>query len=192
MLNFGPQSYWRLNETSGTIAASSVLSNEGTDNGTYNGVVLNEQQSPLAGTTSSIGAAGFKGTSYVQVPGSLADEAGAMSVSLWFNTTATNGVLFSQSADPVTDATTTNPYSPVLYIGSSGKLHGGFAGTGTPLVVLGGQRRELAQRHPDLLRDPGDPVHRRQPGRVHVGDGVRVRRAVHLPRLGVPGRLVPR
>ena len=57
-----------------------------------------------------------------------------MSVSLWFNSTAANGVLFSQSADPVTDSTTANPYSPVLYIGSSGKLHGGFAGTGTPLV----------------------------------------------------------
>jgi RHS repeat-associated protein len=130
--NFGPQSYWRLNETSGSTAASSVLANEGTDNGTYANVVQNEQPGPLAGSPASVGAAGFQ-NAYVQVPGSLADEAGSMSVSLWFNSTATNGVLFSQSADQVTSGTTTNPYSPVLYIGSSGKLHGGFAGT-TPLT----------------------------------------------------------
>ena len=111
MLNFGPQSYWRLNETSGTTAASSVLTNEGTDNGTYNGVVLNEQPGPLAGTTSSIGAAGFD-YSYVQLPDSLADEAGSMSVSLWFNSTATDGVLFSQSADTIPTWNTTNPLQP--------------------------------------------------------------------------------
>ena len=133
MLNFGPQSYWRLNETSGTTAASSVLANEGTDNGTYAGVSQNVQPGPLAGSPSSVGAAGFD-YSYVQLPGSLANEAGSMSVSLWFNTTTANGVLFSQSADTIPTWNTTNPYSPVLYIGASGKLHGGFAGTGTPLV----------------------------------------------------------
>jgi RHS repeat-associated protein len=133
VLDTGPQSYWRLNEASGTTAASSVLANEGTDNGTYNSVYLNEQQSPLAGTTPAVGAAGFD-YSYVQLPDSLADEAGSMSVSLWFNSTATDGVLFSQSADTIPTWNTTSPYSPVLYIGSSGKLHGGFAGTGTPLV----------------------------------------------------------
>ena len=131
VLNSGPQSYWRLNETSGITAASSVLANEATDSGTYANVVLNKQPGPLAGS-SSVGAAGFN-QSYMKVPYSLADEAGAMSVSLWFNTTAANGVLFSQSSDPATSGTTTNPYSPVLYIGSDGKLLGGFAGTNAPL-----------------------------------------------------------
>ena len=132
VLDSGPQSYWRLNEDSGSTAASSVLANEGTDNATYNNVVQDVQQGPLAGSASSVGAAGFE-NAYVQVPDSLADEAGAMSISLWFNSTATNGVLFSQSADPVTSSTTTNPYSSLLYIGSDGKLQGGFAGTGAPL-----------------------------------------------------------
>jgi RHS repeat-associated protein len=130
--NFGPQSYWRLNEASGTTAASSVLANEGTDNGTYAGVVQDVQPGPLAGSPSSVGAAGFD-YSYVQLPASLANEAGSMSVSLWFNSTAANGVLFSQSADSIPTWNTASPYSPVLYIGASGKLHGGFAGTGTPL-----------------------------------------------------------
>ena len=53
VLNFGPQSYWRLNETSGSTAASSVLANEGTDNATYNNVVQDVQQGPLAGSPSS-------------------------------------------------------------------------------------------------------------------------------------------
>ena len=132
VLDSGPQSYWRLNEGSGSTAASSVLANEGTDNATYSNVVQDVQQGPLAGSPSSVGAAGFQ-NAYVQVPRTLADEAGAMSVSLWFNSTAANGVLFSQSADPVTSSTTTNPYSSLLYIGSDGKLQGGFAGTGTPL-----------------------------------------------------------
>ncbi len=135
VLDSGPQSYWRLDEGSGSTAASSVAANEDTDKGSYANVTLDAQPGPVDGSPSSVGAARFNGTSSsVQVPASLADEAGTMSVSLWFNTTATNGVLFSQSADPVTSGTTTNPYTPVLYIGTSGKLHGGFSGTGTPLM----------------------------------------------------------
>ncbi|HET6503257.1 MAG TPA: LamG-like jellyroll fold domain-containing protein [Amycolatopsis sp.] len=134
VLDSGPQSYWRLNETSGSTAASSALDNEGTDDATYVSVAQGIQPSPLAGVPSSVKAAGFDGTSsYVQVPASLADDAAAMSVSLWFNTTATGGVLLSQSANPVTSATTTGAYQPVLYIGSSGKLNGGFAASGDPM-----------------------------------------------------------
>jgi RHS repeat-associated protein len=132
VLDSGPQSYWRLNETSGATAASSVLANEGTDNGTYINVVQDVQAGPLAGSPSSVGAAGFDEAA-VQVPDSLADEAATMSISLWFNSTATNGVLFSESADPITNSTTTDPSDPVLYIGSDGKLQGSFAGTGTPI-----------------------------------------------------------
>lgn len=134
VLDSGPQSYWRLNEGSGSTAASSVLTNEGTDNATYSSAARGVQpQSPLAGTSSSVGATAFN-NAYAQVPGSLAEDAGSRSVSLWFDTTATGGVLFSQSADPITSSTSANPYSPLLYIGSSGKLYGGFAGAGTPLA----------------------------------------------------------
>ena len=60
VLDSGPQSYWRLNEGTGSTAAGSVLTNEGTDNATYANVVQDVQQSPLAGTSSSVGAAGFQ------------------------------------------------------------------------------------------------------------------------------------
>ena len=46
------------------------------------------------------------------MPGSLAEPAAPyQSVSLWFKTSTPDGVLFSQSADPVTSGTTTNPYA---------------------------------------------------------------------------------
>jgi RHS repeat-associated protein len=133
VLDSGPQSFWRLDDASGSTAPSSVATNEGTDNGTEANVVQDYAPEPIGGMPSSVNAPAFMGNASVQVPGSLADEAGTMSISLWFAVAGTNGVLFSQSADPVTNGTTTHPYQPVLYIGTSGKLHGGFAGTGTPL-----------------------------------------------------------
>ena len=134
VLNSAPQSYWRLDETSGTTAASSVLSNEGNDNATYAGVVQHTQAGPLEGEPASVKAAGFDGSdSVVQVPASLGDEAAAMSVALSFKAAAPGGVLFSESADPLSASTSANPHQPVLYIGSDGHLQGGFPGTGTPI-----------------------------------------------------------
>ena len=109
MLDSGPQSYWRLDETSGTTAASSVLANEGTDNGTYVNAVHARQPGPLAGAV--LGDVGRlqRDRSYVQVPAQpRLTTARYQTVSLWFKTTAANGVLFSQSADPITGSTTAN------------------------------------------------------------------------------------
>ena len=136
LLDSGPQSYWRLNEASGTTAASSVLSNEGADNGTYTNPWLAVTNSPLTGEPSSVGAVGFDGTNaYVRVPSSLGDDGADLSVSVWFDNDQTgNDVLLSQSADPITDSSSSNPINPIMYIGSDGKLRAGFAGTGTPLA----------------------------------------------------------
>jgi RHS repeat-associated protein len=134
VLDSGPQSYWRLDETSGTSAAGSVLANESADNATYTNVSLNATRSPLAGEPSSVGAVSFDGTNaYARIPASLGDDGAVMSVSLWFDTGSANDVLLSQSADPITDSSSTNPYTPILYVGADGKLRAGFAGTGTPL-----------------------------------------------------------
>ncbi|HEX5495264.1 MAG TPA: LamG-like jellyroll fold domain-containing protein [Mycobacteriales bacterium] len=133
VLNSGPQSYWRLNDDSGTTAASSVLANEGTDNATYVGV-QHLEPGPAEGEPASVKAADFDGSdSLVRVPASLGDEAAAMTVSLAFKAAAPGGVLFSESADPLSDGTTMNPYQPVVYIGSDGDLQGGFPGTGAPI-----------------------------------------------------------
>ncbi|MEH1092231.1 LamG-like jellyroll fold domain-containing protein [Micromonospora sp. CPCC 205739] len=123
VLNAGPYSYWPLNEASGaTIAGSRVLSNAGVDNARYNGVTLG-QPAGLAGSTAT--TAGFNGTSsYVQLPGKLVADGQYQSISMWFKTTALNGVLFSYNGDAITKGTTTGNYTPALYIGSDGKLHG--------------------------------------------------------------------
>ena len=135
VLDSGPQSYWRLDEASGSTAASSVPANEGADNGTYVNTWQAGVGSPLAGEPSSVGAVGFDGTNaYVQVPASLGDDGAVASVSLWFDTDgSTSEPLLSQSADPITESSSTNPYVPIMYIGSDGKLRAGFEGTGTPL-----------------------------------------------------------
>ena len=49
VLDAGPRSYWRMDDTSGSTAASAVTANEGSDNGTYANVTLG-QPGPLAGS----------------------------------------------------------------------------------------------------------------------------------------------
>src|SRR6266511_3227479 len=69
VLNAGPRSYWRLGEQSGATAASAVLGNEGTDNGTYTNVTLGQPGRQAASTAT---AAGFNGTSSrVDLPSKL-------------------------------------------------------------------------------------------------------------------------
>ena len=123
--NQAPTSFWRLGEPAGaTMAASSVDANAGVDNGTYANVALG-QAAALDGTTAT--SAGFNGTSsYVQLPGKLVLEGSYQAVSMWFKTTAVNGVLFSFSQDALSSGTTPTNYTPALYVGSDGKLRGQF------------------------------------------------------------------
>ena len=129
VLDSGPESYWRLDETSGTKAASSVMLNEGTDNATYSGATGTDA-GPLAGSTAP--ASTFDGTSsQVTLPQNLVSGESYQSVSLWFKTTTANGVLFSYQSSPLSAGTTTGGYTPSLYIGSDGKLYGQFWQGGT-------------------------------------------------------------
>jgi RHS repeat-associated protein len=124
VLDSGPQSYWRLDETSGTAAASSVLANEGADNAFYSGTTLGTDTGPLAGSPAK--AATFNGSSYAALPSYLVSAASYQTISLWFKTTATNGVLWSSTASTAPTGTTNGSYSPELYVGTSGKLNGAF------------------------------------------------------------------
>jgi YD repeat-containing protein len=124
VLDSGPQSYWRLDETSGTTAASSVQLNEGTDDATYNGVTLGASG---ALTGSSATSASFNGSSsYVTLPVNLVSGASYQSVSMWFKTSSDNGVLFSYQAGALSSSTSTGGYTPSIYVGSDGKLHAEF------------------------------------------------------------------
>ncbi|MEX2980314.1 LamG-like jellyroll fold domain-containing protein [Streptomyces sp. C36] len=125
VLDQGPTSYWPLAETSGTTAASAVLSQAGGDNATYSNVTLGAP-GPLAG--SGMTAAEFNGTSSsVKLPNLGLYASSSQSVSLWFKTTSnTAGVLFSSSDKPVKDTLTVGNFMPMLYVGGSGKLNGLF------------------------------------------------------------------
>ncbi|WP_212827134.1 LamG-like jellyroll fold domain-containing protein [Catellatospora sp. TT07R-123] len=127
VLNYGPRSYWRLNETAAGPAKSAVTDNAGVDNGTATALTYN-QTGPLSGGTGK--AVSFNGTaSSVKVPSNLASNASYRSVSMWFKAASGTGdnVLLSQSwDDPATAATSNGAYQPTLYLGSDGKLMGGF------------------------------------------------------------------
>ncbi|REH51886.1 RHS repeat-associated protein [Kutzneria buriramensis] len=133
-LDIGPHSLWPLGEQPGAATAvSAIHANEGNDNGTYNNVALG-QPGALVGSTAT--SAGFNGTSsYVQLPTSLSSGWNGSAISMWFKTSATNGVLYSYSGSAITNNTTLGDYVPALYVGSDGKLNAEFwYGGGTPMV----------------------------------------------------------
>ncbi len=113
-----PEDYWRLGDTGTSTAVNQLKAGTAT----YNNVTQGVSGGPFADTTVD----GFNGSSsYLALPNSLIGP-GSQSVSLWFKTTATDGVLLSTSADPVTDSTTSNAFTPNLYIGQDGELNGEF------------------------------------------------------------------
>ncbi|WP_418909940.1 LamG-like jellyroll fold domain-containing protein, partial [Kitasatospora phosalacinea] len=123
VLDAAPVSYWRLGEASGTTAKSEAVANQGTDNATYSaqGVTLGTA-GPGAGSGAT--AATFNGTSgVVTLPTSLLGSSTYSGIGLWFKTTG-QGVLFGYQAGAFPAASTTSPYTPALYVGTSGKLYG--------------------------------------------------------------------
>ncbi|GAA0692758.1 hypothetical protein GCM10010193_54170 [Kitasatospora atroaurantiaca] len=128
VLDAGPSSLWPLSEAAGaTTAASAVNTNEGADKATYSNVTLG-QSGPLAASTAT--AAGFNGTSsYIEIPKSLASSSSQYTVSMWFKTTAVNGVLFSYSALPIDSGTSLAQYTPSIYVDGNGKLAAEFWNT---------------------------------------------------------------
>ena len=138
VLDAGPYSYWRLGDASGSSSASSsVLANEQADAGSYASVGLGSAAGPLPGGSATAGT--FNGSSSsVSLPANLVTASSNQSVSLWFKTTSA-GVLFSYQGSPISGGTTSGNYTPALYVGSDGKLHGEFwyAGGPSPVVSAG-------------------------------------------------------
>lgn len=133
VLDSGPGSYWRLNESAGsTVARSGVLANEGVDNGTFTNVGLGTAAGPLAGSTST--AAVFDGSSSVlQLTKNLVTNSSYLTLSLWFRTTSP-GLLFVEQNQ--LKGTTPSHATPSLYVGTDNKLHGAwFTGSYAQLVT---------------------------------------------------------
>ncbi|WP_307043570.1 LamG-like jellyroll fold domain-containing protein [Streptomyces achromogenes] len=130
VLGGAPSEYFRLGEAAGaTTAVDQVRGGDGT----YSAVTLGS-----AGPFSDQKAAAFDGTtSSLTLPNGSVPGSGAESASMWFKTTTAGGVLLGASKDPLSAGTTTTSYTPVLYVGTSGKLHGEFyfsGGSTKPLV----------------------------------------------------------
>ncbi|MFD8915083.1 LamG-like jellyroll fold domain-containing protein [Streptomyces sp. NPDC059575] len=130
VLGSAPSQYYRFGETAG--AAKALDEVRGGD-GTYNAVTLG-----ASGPFSDHSTASFDGsTSYVSLTSGTVPGSGAESVGMWFKTSTKSGVLFGTSRDPLTAGTTPTGYTPILYVGSSGKLYGEFyfsSGADNPLV----------------------------------------------------------
>ncbi|MFF8592679.1 LamG-like jellyroll fold domain-containing protein [Streptomyces sp. NPDC015220] len=120
VLGQAPAQYFRLGEAAG--AATALDEVRGGD-AAYNTVTLGG-----AGPFSDHKAAAFDGAASVVTPPSGAvPGTGAESASLWFKTSTANGVLLATSRDALkAGGTTATAYTPVLYVGSSGKLNGEF------------------------------------------------------------------
>ncbi|SFF55182.1 RHS repeat-associated core domain-containing protein [Actinacidiphila alni] len=96
--------------------------NDGSTDGIYNDVMLGE---PGIFGPGGDTAAGFNGTSsYLSLPSAaLDDTTGSASVALWFNTKQAGGVLLSYQNGQI-GTVLTGKYTPALYIGADGLLHG--------------------------------------------------------------------
>lgn len=109
-----PTYYWKLGDTSGTVA---VATNGGTPaNGTYSasGITLNQTGAPTGATNPSVLFSGGN----VQIPVSTLTGSGK-TFTLWFRTT-TSGVLMSKNQNASGGAT--GAHNPLLYVGTDGKL----------------------------------------------------------------------
>lgn len=131
VLGAGPRNYWRFGEHSATDAVNEV---NGESLSYVGGVTLD-----TAGRFADATAATFDGRSgYADAAGPLVVDGGNQSISLWFTTTHTGGVLASYHAEPLTDGTTPGNYTPLLYVGTDGKLYGEYwQGHTTPIVSPG-------------------------------------------------------
>ncbi|MGI5518426.1 LamG-like jellyroll fold domain-containing protein [Streptomyces sp. CA-106131] len=120
VMGAGPSGYWRLSDTSGSAAANEVH----TGYGAYNNVTLGVS-GPFG--SSDVKAASFNGTSsYAEVPSSLLHATSDRSVSLWFKTSAPGVIIGDQSVALAGQSTASGSWTPVLYVGSDGMLHGHF------------------------------------------------------------------
>jgi hypothetical protein len=127
LLDLGATSYWPLAETSGTKAADVVAANEGVDDATYTSVTLGNDKGPLATSAATSGI--FNGTSSrVSLPDLGLSKSLSHSISVWFKAAAGTpaGVLWSRSDGPIATTRQGGDTTPVVYLGTDGKLLGEF------------------------------------------------------------------
>ncbi|MFI8522751.1 LamG-like jellyroll fold domain-containing protein [Streptomyces sp. NPDC085481] len=134
VLDAGPSAYWRLNEVEGETAASETVSGSGMNDAQYRDVARGAAGA-LSGTGSKAGS--FDGTdSYLALADDALGSSPFASVEMWFKTTKA-GVLLSQANERMEDVDpTVSQSTPLLFVGTDGKLRGQFYYPGTSWTAL--------------------------------------------------------
>ncbi len=103
-------------------------------------------------TTGKIdGGASFNGSSqYISLPSAVLPSSNNFTTSLWFKTTS-NGVLFSEQGGAI--GSTPSGWDPMLYVDSTGKLHGGIWTGTVPTLVSSGIVNDGAWHNAVLVVD---------------------------------------
>ncbi|WP_414169926.1 LamG-like jellyroll fold domain-containing protein [Streptoverticillium reticulum] len=122
-LGSGPAAYYRFGEAAG---AGQAVNEVNSGAATYNGVTLGSD-GPFTDNT----AAAFDGkSSFVQLPTNQQVQTGPNSVEMWFKTPPGNtagGVLYGEMGVPLNAPDpASSDWTPALYVGTDGKLHGKF------------------------------------------------------------------
>ncbi|MFR9795520.1 RHS repeat domain-containing protein [Streptomyces sp. MS06] len=125
-----PVGYWPLGDDAGSLYAADDV-NSG--NGTYTDTTLGVPGPFSAKDTTAPTAATFNGTdSSVLLPQTMASATEA-TADLWFRTSTADGMLLGSANGPLDTASNVQP---LLWIGSDGKLYGGwYTSAGTPQLV---------------------------------------------------------
>ncbi|HEU5110217.1 MAG TPA: DNRLRE domain-containing protein, partial [Micromonosporaceae bacterium] len=120
-----PAGYWPLGEPTDTADAVNVVATKaGERQGSYEGVTSGVPGA-LAGSPDTAADFGASPTSAVTLPKNLADTSIGLAVELWFKAAAgENGVLFGMQNDDLTSLASATQWTPVLYVGTDGRLHG--------------------------------------------------------------------
>ncbi|MEV6987613.1 DUF6531 domain-containing protein, partial [Sphaerisporangium sp. NPDC051017] len=144
VLNSTPSGYWRLNEATGSMG-STLAGALGWKLGEGNASFSTGGYDATAGVPGALGgsadtAVRFAGTSasssHVKLPDFAVNGLGThLTVEGWFKTTG-SGVVLGYSS--LASIGTPSEYTPVLYVGTDGKLRGQFwNGTVTPITTSG-------------------------------------------------------
>ncbi|MFG3224008.1 LamG-like jellyroll fold domain-containing protein [Kitasatospora sp. NPDC048194] len=127
-----PAAYWRLGERDGASATSEVGNGLA---GTYGDAVTKKAPGVFAPTDDT--AARFDGSakSQIEIPQDVLHAKTDLAVELWFNTT-TPGVLIGDQSRTIDDPNGVGgTWTPVMYIGTDGKLRNRFYGSADTTIA---------------------------------------------------------
>ena len=137
----GVVGWWKLNESSGTVALDSSASNR---NGTLTGGTWNPSSGKIGGCLQLSGS-----SARVALPDDTVRGTGTtLSLSLWFKTSSTGVLIGAQNSAVGGSPSNWNPF---LYVDTAGRLRGEFYQNSTATIVSSGTVNNGAWHHVALV-----------------------------------------